>query len=218
MSQTIPDPQTSPDDQDDPGASNGGDPGSNGAPADSGDAFAAERERLEAQSRKLQSERDRLAAELDRARKTEPVTQPAGDVSPGITLADLRAEMRRSSVLQNSVTDLRERFPYANPDIFSGVDQFDSVEQFAQALEDSHQHVAAMIQPAVDAGIAKVRADYEAKYGPIASSSPSATEPGQPLGLPETVQAYNALSWVEQDALDREHPGLLDRLTAKALG
>jgi hypothetical protein len=75
-----------------------------------------------------------------------------------------------------------------------------------------------MIQPAVDAGIAKVRAEYEAKFGPIASSSPAGSQDGQPLGLPESVAAYNALTWAEQDALDKEHPGLLDRLTAKAFG
>jgi hypothetical protein len=198
------------------GAGDDGGAPSTGSVADGGDSFAAERAKLEAQSRRLQSERDRLAVELDRARATDTATGSEG-ADTGLTLAEFRAEMRRATELQSSVSSLKAEYPYANPDLFARVDSYDSVEQFVGDVQASHQHVAAMIQPAVDAGISKVRADYEAKFGPIASSSPSATEDGSPSGLPESVAAYQALTWSEQDMIDKQHPGLLERLMTKAL-
>ena len=221
MSQAIPDGAVSDPDLGAaaPGTGDDGAGSSNGAPADGNgyvDPFAGEREKLEAQNRRLQGDRDRLAAELSRTKKPEQVPQP--DSQGGLTLADLRVEMRRAAELQTSVSSLREQFPYANPDIFARVDSFDSVEQFAQAVGDSHQHVAAMINPAIEAGVAKVRADYEAKYGPLVTAgSPGGSQEGTPEGLPQSVAAYQALSWSEKDKLDRDHPGILDRLTAQAL-
>lgn len=221
MSQTIPDGSVSdPDPSAGLGAGDDGAGSSNGAPSDGNgavsDAFAGEREKLEAQNRRLQSDRDRLAAELARTKPPEQVPKP--DVQGGLTLADLRAEMRRATELQTSVASLKEQFPYANPDLFARVDSFDSVEQFAQAVGDSHQHVAAMINPAIEAGIAGVRSQYEAKYGPLVTAgSPGGSQEGTPDGLPQSIAAYQALSWAEKDKIDRDHPGLLDRLTAQAL-
>lgn len=198
------------------GTEGGSPPAIPGAPATAtpgADAFAEERARLEAQRAEWQSKADRqaaeaarLQAELDAARAQ---SQTPAAPSPVDVKSVLREELQRVRQMDAAVASLREQYPGAS-EVFERVDQFDSVEQLQVAAEQAHARFTSQVGPAVEAAVTAALKPYVDKFGPLQTPPPAAT-PGAGDGMP-TLDEVSRMGLKELDALEKAHPGYVDRL------
>jgi len=174
---------------------------------DSGaDAFATERAQLQAQAREWQGKYDRLQQETSAPPAAPAAPAPTGEF---LTRDDFRSELRRQRELDSAVGALKEQFPNAARTL-GNVDSFDSVEALTVAAENEQKAFEAQVTPAVEAAVAAALKPYVDKFGPI-QTAPAGAVPGQGDGLP-TLAEVERMSLSEQDALEKQHPGLIDRL------
>lgn len=197
------------------GASGGGGESGSQPAADGASAFAAERERLEATARQLQSERDRANAELARLRNAGTETG-GGTTPPGLTAEAVLALMRREREFTKAETDLRGELTYADPSIFDRALDFDSVEALRKAATDSHNSIKAIAEKAVKDREAELLKPYVDRYGQLEQTPPD-TSGAAATGDP-TWEQLRKLSAQELDALDKDKPGLIDRVRRSATG
>lgn len=183
-----------------------------GAPVVStADAFAAERAQLQAQARDWQAKYDRLQASQAVPAATTPAPAPATDQF--LTRDAFREELRRQRELDSAVGALKEQFPNAVRTL-SNVDSFDSVEALQVAAENEQKAFSDQVGPAVQAAIDAALKPYVDKFGPL-QTAPAGAQPGVGDGLP-TLADVERMSLSEQDALEKQHPGLIDRLHREA--
>jgi len=174
------------------------------------DAFAEERARLQAQARDWQGKYDRLKAETTVT--PEPTAAPA-PTTPLDVEAAVRSALRRQREFDSAVGALKEQFPNAT-NALANVDSFESVEALQVAAENEQRAFEAQVTPAVEAAVAAALKPYVDKFGPI-QTAPAGAVPGQGEGLP-TLADVERMSLREQDALEKQHPGLIDRLHREA--
>lgn len=196
------------------GSGAGNDGSGSGSQDSAADAFAAEKVRLEQLARDRQSEADKLRkenAELKSAAASTTTPQP-------LTLEQMRSEQKRWRELDAAATALRkdEAVKFADPSLFDRADEFDSVESFRVAVEDSHRSIKGRLdglelvpKSDVEAKLAR----YVEKYGAL--ESPPSTEGAQPTGA-ITVDEIGAMSFAERDVYDQEHPGEIARVLRSA--
>lgn len=202
------------------GAPGGGDPtpappsgGTGEAPADAS-AFEARIAQLEAQSRGLQGALDRALAKLEQAGGTPDPTPTPPAPSGGLTLEQMRAELRRERELSSARDALKEQFPNATRTI-AGFDSFESYEAMRVSAENEQKAFDAQVAPAVEAKVAEALKPYVDKFGPI-QTPPAGGQPGAGDGLP-TLEEIQAMGLGELEALEKEHPGLHQRLLNESL-
>ena len=197
-------------------SSGGGDDGSRSG-SDGGDAFAQERERMQATIRQLQSDRDSAraeAAKLKSGSTEQDGGAGGGTKDPGLTAEQVLSLMRRERTFATAEASLRERFPYADTSIFERSLDFDSVEALSTAVQQSHDSIKARAAQALEAEKEELLRPYIEKYGPLQTTPPGnagGTNTGDPT--PAELMAMNAL---ELDALEQANPGVIERVRRSA--
>lgn len=174
----------------------------------------ADFEREQARARTFQGERDRLAAQL--ATPTPPAVPAAPASISGFDPTELRRQMLRDNALLNAARDLQSRFPEADRALF-GPDKllnYGSVEAFEYAVKDSHDAAAARFAARDAETEARIRAEFVAKYGPIAGDSSPASPPTP--GADPTPEALARMTDAELDALEVRSPGTYARVLMNA--
>lgn len=195
---TTPASDANPNPEGTPGGGGAGDGA--GAVTPTADAFADERNKLNAQIRDFQSQKDRLAKEVADLKAASGGSAPA----PGSTTQPepLSAEgvmalLKRDRELTSAVSQFKSDFPLADPAIFAGYDGYDSVEAFRAAAESSHGAVKSLVDQAVGpqltAAVEAALKPYVEKYGRLAAPPAPAGE-GTPTGMPsrEEVRQFSA--------------------------
>lgn len=168
-----------------------GTPAGGGAPGDgaSGDQNS---EAL----RNLQAQRDRQAAEITRlkadlAAAKPAATQPSPAQAEPLSAEGVMALLKRDREMTSAVSQLKSEFTLADEAIFTGYDQFDSVEAFRAAAESSHGRIKglvdAQVQPQLTAAVEAALKPYVEKYGRLAAPPAPAGE-GTPTGLPSAEE------------------------------
>lgn len=175
----------------------------------------ADFEREQLRARTFQGEADRLKAQL--AAPPAPQEAPAGtpQAGPGFDPEAFRANLLRDVVgvtqLTQTAANLRQKYPHADPAIFDRIDQYGSADALALAVMDSHARVASILDQHTDVAAveARIRAEYEARYG--GTGTPPSGGSTTPNGDPTPAQ-LNAMSAAEWDALEQRSPGVIDRV------
>jgi hypothetical protein len=210
-------------DQDGAGASDSGasgDGGAGGTTDADGEAFAS-RDRALQEMRSAQSARDRLNAEIAQleARRAEANRQDDGAADQPLTRAELLetlAERDRIAshreTMAGAVPGLREKFGFADAELFDRANEFDSVEALSAAAEASHTRVADLVASARSEEREAVLADVAAKYG----INVAPANPPQNTDAEMTLDKFRALSFAEQGKFEREHPEVVDALLRSA--
>jgi len=158
---------------------------------------------------KLEQRIEALSKERAAASDTDggtPKTEPA----PGLTLEQLRAEMRRQREVDAAAEAIRKEYPNADPAVFARLDEFESSESLRAAAEASHNRTQALIEPAVQAEKDRLKAAYVEKYGDLGPVTPEDTGTG--TGDP----TYDQLKRMSPDELDEIGDDVIERVARSA--
>lgn len=185
-----------------------------GAQPDAG-ALASQLEAADRRARDEQSRADRLQAQLDKLQAPPaPPSDSQQKPAEGLTLAEIRAELRRDREFALAESTLKGQYGSADPGLFrDAADRFDSVEAFTAAVEESHRSIEQRVAAAKEAAEQELRAKYAEQYGPL-EPDVNGTE-AQGDGIPTLAQLHR-MSLAEQDALEAKHPGIIDRIIETA--
>lgn len=168
------------------------------------DTFAAERDSYEAERRQLQSTRDRLRAEVESLEKRKGDAAPNESAPAPLTAEAVRREMQatllRTQELSDAKATLKERYPDADPAIFARAYEFESAEDFAVALERSHNATTALLAERLEAKERELKERYEKAYGPL-KETPADGGDG-PVGVLPTVHQLATMSLAEYAAAE----------------
>lgn len=177
------------------------------------DAFAAERERLEAARRDLQSERDRLRSELDSLKSQGSgegeSTQPSS-TDPRALAREVAAEVRREMAVESEKARLQADSAFADADSAIYERNFSSPEELRAAVEASAQANKAKIDARVEAEL-KTKLEKAAKqYGFQLQTPPDSGQ--APTGDPTLAQ----LKAMSMDEFDKVPSEVVDRVLRTA--
>lgn len=189
-----------------------------GTQAPEGFVPVADLEREQARARSFQADADRAKAELAARGPVIVPGKPEGDGPAPLGFDPV--EFRRSllsdtaNVLQmtSAISDLKVRFPNADPAIYSRVDEYGNPDALRLAVEDSHLRVTAQITAAVEAREVALRKEYDEKIG---GGAPPGSAPGALVGDP-TVESLRAMTGAELHAFDKANPGVVERVLSSA--
>lgn len=149
---------------------------------------------------------DRLAPPKDDT-NDEPEALTPAEVDRRVAAAVFNAQQ-----ISASVGDLKTEFPLADASIYADLTQFESAEALRAAVEGSHARTSALIAPAIEAKEQEIRAKYAERYGDLGPEEPTDTTPsGDP-----TIDQLNRMSQAELDRLERDNPGVIDRVLRSA--
>lgn len=171
-------------------------------------------EKEQARARSFQGERDRLAAQL--ATPAPPLDPAAPAPASGFDPNALRMQMLKDNALLNAARDLQAKFPEADKALFSPAKllEYGSVEAFEYAVKDSHDAVTSRFADRDAATEARIRAEFVAKYGPIAGEQIPASPPTP--GADPTPEALARMTHRELDELEARAPGTFARVLRNA--
>jgi hypothetical protein len=179
-----------------------------GTQAPAGFVSQSELDKAQATARNLQSERDQLRSKLAAATPETPATPDAvADTATQIAAMERRMELREAKLTFKS----DDAFKDADPSIFARAVEFDSVEAFQAALEDSvasRKTARDAMRAEVDA---EVRAAYVAQYGELAATPPT-TDGVVPAEGAMTLARLSALPQSEFEAYVTKNPDEYARL------
>ena len=200
----------------------GSEEGAGGGSQPDAGTLAPERDALDLRVRQEQSRADRAEARLRELEArlnagTNDGGAPAAQTSEGLTLADLRAEMRRTAEITAALPTLRDEFPYADEAILARADEYDSAEALRAALENSHKSVENRIAPAVAEEVRKLKERYSARFGPLTDDiAPPGGEPATVVpGMP-TLQELQAMPFAEYRKFADANPEYVNNLLRTA--
>ena len=201
----------------------GGDGGAGGTAA--ADAFAAERARLETLARDRQSAADkataeaaRLKAELDKVKGASGGEQPA---PTNLTLEQVQEQVRqamrqenaRARELSQAATTAKEQYPNALPSVLDA--EYESAEEMLEAVRVSHESVASHIEETLKAREEELRQRYAERLGELPAPVEATTETTTSTGIP-TIEQLSAMNQDQLEALERETPGIIDKVLRSA--
>jgi hypothetical protein len=168
-------------------------------------------EREQARTRAFQAEADKAKAELAAAKPGDAGGEAGGSgFDPDKFRRELLQDVVGVTQLTQAAVTLKEKYPHADPALFGQLDEFGSVDALRVAVEDSHNRVATAITASGADIEAKVRAEYEEKFGKLAGT-PSTGASAQQAGDP-TVAQLNAMSVQEMNEIEKKDPGVIDRV------
>lgn len=203
----------------DPAASGDAGSGSAGDGGAGGTQASVSIEDLEALRRDFQSAQDksiaRITSMLDERLAPKPKDDSDDEPQP-LTAEDVRREaasaVQNAQIIFASVGDLKAEFPLADPSIYSDLTRFESVEALRAAVEGSHSRTDALVAPALQEKEKEIRAKYAERYGDLGPMEPTDTTPaGDP-----TIEQLSRMSQPELDQLEKDNPGVIDRVLRSA--
>lgn len=198
----------------------GGDGGAGGTAA--ADAFAAEKSRLEALARDRQSAADKAAAEAARLKaELDAIKGASGGETPALTPEAvqeqvrqvMRQEQARSRELASAATIAKEQYPNALRSVVEA--DYESAEEMLEAVRSSHETITSQIEETLKAREEELRQRYAERLGELPAPVEATTEGSTSTGDP-TIEQLSAMTTDQLDALDKEHPGLIDRVMRSA--
>lgn len=203
----------------DPAASGEATPGSTNDGGAGGTQASVGIEDLEALKRDFQSTQDKTVARLEKMLEDRLAPAPKDDTNDepqALTPAEVdrrvAAAVFNAQQISASVGDLKTEFPLADASIYSDLTQFESAESLRAAVEGSHARTAALIAPAIEAKEKEIRQKYAERYGDLGPEEPADTTPsGDP-----TIAQLNAMNQAQLDQLERDNPGVIDRVLRSA--
>jgi hypothetical protein len=179
---------------------------------------------LEALRRDIQSSQDKALAAFTKGldERLSALTAPAGtegsstDDPQPLTAEDVRREaaaaVQSAQMIFSSVDGLKTDFPLADSSIYSDLTRFENAESLRAAAEASHKRTEAIIAPALEAKEKEIRAKYAERYGDLGPEEPTDTTPsGDP-----TIEQLGRMNQAELDQLERDKPGVIDRVLRSA--
>jgi len=203
----------------DPGASGDATAGSAGDGGAGGTQASVGIEDLEALRRDFQSAQDKQIARLEKLLEERAAPAPKDDTNDepqALTPAEVdrrvAAAVFNAQQISASLGDLKTEFPLADASIYSDLTQFESAEALRAAVEGSHSRTSALIAPAIEAKEKEIRAQYAERYGDLGPEEPTDTTPsGDP-----TITQLSAMTQAQLDQLERDKPGVIDRVLRSA--
>jgi hypothetical protein len=200
-----------------------------GAAADGGsatsqagaDTFATERDSYEAERRQLQSQRDRLRAEVAELEGKRGAAAKSDEGPRPLTAEEMRREMQstllRTQELSDAKVSLRERYPDAEDSVFARAYEFESAEDFAVAVERSHNAISKTVEARLAAREAEIRERYEKAYGPLKESPVDTGQGGGITGALPTVQQLASMPFAEyEEAEEKWGKDTIDKILRQA--
>lgn len=148
--------------------------------------------------------------------KDEP---PKSETGLGFDPDDFRASLLRdvSGVisLTQAASTVKSEFPHADPSLFEPerMSQFSSPEAFRQAVADSHQRMAAILEAGWKEREERLRAELAEKYGDAGGDAGGGAPPA---GGDPTPAQLMAMSDADLDALEAKNPGIVERILRAA--
>jgi len=175
----------------------------------------SELDRVESQRRSTQAELDRLRAAQARSKPdAAPVDTPKG-FDPDAFRSQLLGQVYGATALMQSVPELRQKFPNADPSLFSAdvLSEFGSVEALAAAVEADHNRVAGLIDSQKATIEAEVKARFVEAYGQEPPTGPATT----PVSTgAKSVAELSKMSIAELDEYEKSNPGKAEALAKAA--
>jgi hypothetical protein len=183
----------------------------------------SELERERQRAREFQSRYDQLVAERQMMDRSNGDGASRGGQDEGASGLGFDPDSFRQSVLtdvlraQNMVSGVeraRADFPHADPTLFTPerIAQFGSVESFRFAAEESHRRVASILESERAAIEAQVREELGLQGG--GAGGPQGDTPAQ--GGDPTPEQLAAMTMGEWDDLERDSPGIIERVLTRA--
>lgn len=159
-----------------------------------------------------------MATELEQLRasnsggSTQSETQGAEGTS-GLTLEQMRSEMRREQMRAVQIADLRaslrEEFPRAEASIFDRAYEYETPEAFRLAVDQSHTAISGVIE----AELTRLRSlDAEALQKELGQTTTPAGDGGSSGGGDPTPEALAGMSMAQLDQIEKQSPGVIDRV------
>jgi hypothetical protein len=181
-----------------------------------------ELERERQRAREFQSRYDQLIAEREQMNRSNGDGATGGqgedDNTPGFDPDSFRqsvlTDVLRAQQMASGVQQARADFPHADPTLFTPerVAQFGSVESFRFAAEESHRRVASILDSERSTIEAQVREELGLQGG--GAGGPQGETPAQ--GGDPTPEQLAAMTMGEWDDLERESPGIIERVLTRA--
>jgi len=184
------------------------------------DTFATERDSFEAERRQLQSQRDRLRAEIkeleERRGQGASAARDGESTEKPLTASEVQRILLRTQELSEAKSTLKERYPLADEAILARAHEFESAEDFAVALERSHNSVSALVERGLEAKEKELRERYEKAYGPL-KETPVDQGGGGVTGAVPTVQQLASMSFQEySEAEEKFGKDVIDSILRQA--
>jgi hypothetical protein len=195
-----------------------------GSPGETPPGFVpvSELERERQRAREFQSRYDQLVAERQSMERSngdrgtsggQDEGDPGSSFDPDSFRQSVLTDVLRAQNMASSVERARADFPHADPTLFTPerVAQFGSAESFRFAAEESHRRVASILDQERAAIEARVREEQGLQSG--GAGGPQGDAP-TPSGDP-TPEALAAMTMGQWDDLERESPGIIERVLTR---
>lgn len=140
-----------------------------------------------------------------------------GEFNPDTFRQGLLSDVYGAQALANEASALRTEFPHADPGLFAPdrLASFNSPEALRVAAESSHKRVQDTLDAGFKAKEQEMLQDFAKKYGVDLGAGPQGGTEGGGGGDP-TAQQLNQMSMAELDALEKENPGVVQRVLKAA--
>jgi hypothetical protein len=208
--QAAPTPGASEADKSAAGAANPGTAADGGSAATQAavDTSAPDRDSYEAERRQLQGQRDRLRAEIAELEGKKGAAAKSDEGPKPMSAEEMRREMQqtllRTQELSDAKVSLRERYPDAEDSVFARAYEFESAEDFAVAVERSHNAIHSTVESRLAAREAEIRERYEKAYGPLKETPVDTGQGGGNAGALPTVQQLASMPFADYEAAEEK--------------